>query len=235
LPRASSFERKPSVLPEYEKLSHMTTKHGSPASTNLPVVEEDQADAEVSLLYDQFRSRFGRQDLPGILKCFATHPPLLRHMMGIAEAVLFADGHLTRHHKEMIATFVSVQNHCPYCADSHGYRLRVQGGSAEALCAIQENELCSPALTTAEQALLRFVEKVNCSSHDIARGDVELLIENSWSEPQIAEAVHVAALFAAFNRIANGFGLPSQGLLAMFETAGNGVRADNSVHHGDPQ
>jgi uncharacterized peroxidase-related enzyme len=213
------------VLPEYEKLSHMGAKQGSPASTNLPVVEEGQANAEVSLLYDQFRSRFGRQDIPGILKCFATHPPLLRHMMGIAEALLFADGHLTPRHKEMIATFVSVQNNCPYCADSHGYRLRVQGGSAEALCAIQENDLRSPALTTAEQALLRLVEKVNRSSHEVARGDVELLTENGWREPQIAEAVHVAALFAAFNRIANGFGLPSQGLLALFETDGDGVRA----------
>jgi uncharacterized peroxidase-related enzyme len=206
-------------LPEYEKLSHMATKQGLPASTNLPVVEEGQADAEVSLLYEEFRSRFGRQDLPGILKCFATHPPLLRHMMGIAEAVLFPDGQLTRRHKEMIATFVSVQNRCPYCADSHGYRLRVQGGSAEALCAIQEYDLRSPALTTAEQALLRFVEKINRSSHQVARKDVDLLIENGWSESQIAEAVHVAALFAAFNRMANGFGLPSQGLLALFETS----------------
>jgi uncharacterized peroxidase-related enzyme len=235
LPRASSFERKPSVLPEYEKLSHMTTKHGSPASTNLRVVEEDQADAEVSRLYEQFRSRFGRLDLPGILKCFATHPPLLRHMMDIAEALLFAEGHLTRRHKEMIATFVSVQNHCPYCADSHSYRLRVQGGSAEALCAIQGNDLRSPSLTTAEQGLLRFVEKINRSSHGVTPGDVKQLIENGWREPQIAEAVHVAALFAAFNRIANGFGLPSQGLLALFEAAGNGGQADNPVHHGDGQ
>ena len=30
-----------------------------------------------------------------------------------------------------------------------------------------------------------------------------------WSEAQVAEAVHIAALFAAFNRIANSFGLPS--------------------------
>ncbi|MGA7352239.1 MAG: peroxidase-related enzyme [Acidobacteriaceae bacterium] len=195
----------------------MDTMHRSPASTNLPVVEEGQADAEVSLLYDQFRSRFGRQDLPGILKCFATHPPLLRNMMDIAEAVLFAEGHLTRRHKEMIAAFVSEQNHCPYCADSHGYRLRLQGGSAEALCALQENDLRSPALTTVEQSLLRFVEKINRSSHEIARADVDLLIENGWRGPQIAEAVHVAALYAAFNRIANGFGLRSQGLLAFFE------------------
>jgi uncharacterized peroxidase-related enzyme len=209
------------MLPEYEKLPRPADKNGSLSSTNLPVVEEGQASGEIALLYDAFRSRFGRQDIPGILKCFATHPPLLRHMMDIAESLLFAGGSLVRRHKEMIATFVSSQNACPYCSDSHGYFLRVHGGSAEALRAIQENDLCSHALTLAEQALLRFVEKVNQSSHQIARVDVDRLIENGWSEPQITEAVHVTALFATFNRVVNAFGLPSQGLLALFDMGDN--------------
>ena len=37
-----------------------------------------------------------------------------------------------------------------------------------------------------------------------------------WTELQIAGAVHIAALFAAFNRLANAFGLASQGLLALY-------------------
>jgi alkylhydroperoxidase family enzyme len=37
-----------------------------------------------------------------------------------------------------------------------------------------------------------------------------------WSELQIAEAIHVAALFSTFNRVANAFGLKSQGLLALY-------------------
>jgi len=34
---------------------------------------------------------------------------------------------------------------------------------------------------------------------------------------QIAEAVHLAALFSTFNRVANAFGLKSQGLLAFYD------------------
>jgi hypothetical protein len=46
------------VLPEYESLPHTGAVDGSATSANLPIVEEIQADGEVALLYDEFRSRF---------------------------------------------------------------------------------------------------------------------------------------------------------------------------------
>jgi alkylhydroperoxidase family enzyme len=36
-----------------------------------------------------------------------------------------------------------------------------------------------------------------------------------WSEPQIAEAVYITAMFAFFNRVADAFGIASQGYLEM--------------------
>ncbi len=203
-------------LPEYQKISQFQGIALSTASTHLPVVEEEEARGEVADLYQHFRTHFGRPDVPGILKCFATHPPLLRHMMDLSASLIFADGHLGRRHKEMIATLVSSRNACAYCADSHGYFLRVHGGSPEALRAIQQDDLLSPSLTAAEQALLGFARKVNESSHAIASADLEGLRNAGWSEQQIAEAIHVAALFATFNRVANAFGLQSQGLLALY-------------------
>jgi uncharacterized peroxidase-related enzyme len=203
------------ALPEYERIANSVRKLDGPAPANIPVIEESAATGEVAALYEHFRTAFGRPDVPGILKCFATHPPLLKHMMDLSEALIFADGALTRKHKEMIATMVSARNSCPYCADSHGYFLRVHGGSSRALAAIQANDLRSMELSIAEQALLEFVRKVNFNSHEIVRADVDLLLQAGWSELQIAEAVHVAALFSTFNRVANSFGLASQGLLSL--------------------
>jgi uncharacterized peroxidase-related enzyme len=125
----------------------------------------------------------------------------------------------------MIATLVSVQNACPYCADSHGYFLRVHGGSSQALDAIRTNDLRSPDLSVAEQVLLAFARKVNFSSDEIVRTDVELLLNAGWSELQVAEAVHVAALFSTFNRVANAFGLASQGLLSLYEEPAGDAQA----------
>jgi len=205
------------LLPEYEKLSDASWKLGQQKPANLPLIEEGAANAEVAALYIHFRTHFGRPDVPGILKCFATHPPLLKHMMDLSESLIFSEGHLNRKHKEMIATLVSQQNACPYCVDSHAYFLRVHGGSSQALSAIQANHLDSPELTCAEQALLRFSAMVNRESDKISPADVERLQQSGWTGAQIAEAVHVASLFATFNRVANAFGLRSQGLLDLFD------------------
>src|SRR5580692_10132637 len=216
------------ALPEYEKIARSMRNAGPVAAPNIPFVDESSATCEVAALYEHFRTHFGRPDVPGILKCFATHPPLLRHMMDLSEQLIFADGSLGRRHKEMIATFVSTQNSCPYCADSHGFFFRVHGGTCKALAAIQANELHSPELTIAEQALLQFAQKVTLNSDEIRRCDVDVLLHYGWSELQIAEAVHVTALFATFNRVANTFGLASQGLLALYENDSEALLNENA-------
>ena len=204
------------TLPEYERIAGFPRHSVEPAITNMPLIEESAATGEVAALYQHFRDHFGRPEVPGILKCFATHPPLLRHMMDLSEHMIFADGALGRKHKEMIATYVSSQNSCPYCADSHGFFLRVHGGTEQVLAALQSSNICCPELSAGEQALLTFARKVNANSDEITRGDVEFLVHAGWSELQAAEAVHVVALFATFNRVANAFGLSSQGLLALY-------------------
>ena len=160
-------------------------------------------------MFAQYRERFARTDLPGIVLCFATNPALLKGMLQIAEEFLFGESLLSRRHKEMIATFVSRQNACPYCADSHATLIGAQGGSPEIIGALQNGDLHDPLFTSAEHALLVFAQKVNANSSAVIRADVDAAMHAGWTENQVQETVHIAALFAAFNRIANGFGLPS--------------------------
>jgi uncharacterized peroxidase-related enzyme len=195
-----------SNVPELDALER---RRGAPSSTNLSLVDERTANSEVQTLFAQYRERFARTDLPGILLCFATNPALLKGMIQIAEGLLFGDSLLSRRHKEMIATFVSRQNVCPYCADSHAVLLGAQGGSPEMICALQHGDLNAQLLTSAELALLKFAGKVNANSSAVIRADVETTMHAGWTEAQVEETVHIAALFAAFNRIANGFGLSS--------------------------
>ena len=203
-------------LPEDQRLSEYETKAPIHA-TNLSVVSEAEASPEVMHLYAQFRTSFGRPEIPGILQCFATHPPLLQHMMGLAETLLFSAGALGRANKEMLATFVSSQNRCDYCADSHGFFLRLNGGSSELLAAAATSDLQSASLSPEQRALLQFARKITNDSSSISPQDVEHLRGFKWTNLQIAEAIHLAALFACFNRVVNAFGLPSQNLLAVFE------------------
>ena len=92
---------------------------------------------------------------------------------------------------------------------SHGAMLAAQNGSPGMLCALQEGDLKPQLFTSAELALLKFAGKINANSSAVTPADVEAAMLAGWTQAQLAEAVHVAALYAAFNRIANGFGLPS--------------------------
>jgi uncharacterized peroxidase-related enzyme len=137
-------------------------------------------------------------------------------MMGLAQSMLFVDGALDRQHKEMIATFVSSLNSCAYCADSHGFFLRANGGSPELLTAVMGCEVDSKEFTSQQRSLLRFVQKITDGAQNVTRADIEILHISGWTDLQIAEAIHVTALFACFNRVVNAFGLPSQDLLAVY-------------------
>ncbi len=77
-------------------------------------VDEGAATGAVAEVYDQYRAATGRESVPEILKCFSQRPDFLRQVMEFSQTVHFSDGHLTRRVKEMIATFVSGLNRCPY-------------------------------------------------------------------------------------------------------------------------
>jgi uncharacterized peroxidase-related enzyme len=178
--------------------------------TNLPIVQEHEATGDVSKSYADYRERFGREDVPGILKCFATHPPLLEQMIALASSLLFTEGHLPRRVKEMIATYVSALNDCPYCFDSHAAFLRSQGGSDELLSALSNGILDASSISANDRQLLSFARKVTNESYKVTQDDIRQLNDAGWTQLQIAEATHITALFAFFNRVVNTFGLPSQ-------------------------
>lgn len=190
-------------------VAQLEPRRAAPSSSNLPLADESTAGEEVRALFAQYRERFGRTELPGIVLCFATHPALLKGMLELAENFLFAESLLSRRQKETIATYVSRENACPYCADSHAALLAAQGGSPAMICALGDGNVGDELFTDAERALLQFAGKVNANAPAVSRADVEATMRAGWTEAQVAEAVHIAALFAAFNRIANGFGLPS--------------------------
>ena len=46
----------------------------------------------------------GRQQVPGIIKCFGARPDFLRRIIELGNAIHFSEGHLSRRHKEMAAS-----------------------------------------------------------------------------------------------------------------------------------
>jgi hypothetical protein len=78
------------------------------------LIEDDEATGEVAKVYDEWRQLRGRHQVPGILKSFSARPDFLRQVIAFSDNVHFSPGHLDRRTKEMIASYVSELNHCPY-------------------------------------------------------------------------------------------------------------------------
>jgi alkylhydroperoxidase family enzyme len=81
--------------------------------------------------------------------------------------------------------------------------------------AVAEGDLEHAGLTAAELLLLEYVKKVTEAAYRTTPEDVQQLRDAGWTEPQIAEAVYITAMFAFFNRVADAFGISPQGYLEM--------------------
>jgi hypothetical protein len=77
-------------------------------------VDEEEATGPLAEIYQTYLERSGRPRVAGILKCFSLRPDFLQDVIDFSHHVHFTDGHLKRRTKEMIATYVSGLNRCPY-------------------------------------------------------------------------------------------------------------------------
>jgi alkylhydroperoxidase family enzyme len=94
--------------------SGTNTKTKAQTKTKIAIIEDAQATGEVAAAYDAWRAGSGRTQVPGIIKCFGARPDFLRQVLQFSNTLHFSEGHLSRRHKEMIASHVSYLNRCPY-------------------------------------------------------------------------------------------------------------------------
>jgi alkylhydroperoxidase family enzyme len=71
--------------------------------------------------------------------------------------------------------------------------------------ALRDGDLDRAPVTPAERLLLEFVGTLTRHAYKITDEQVQGLRAAGWSDPQIAEAVYIGALFAMFVRLADAF------------------------------
>jgi alkylhydroperoxidase family enzyme len=81
--------------------------------------------------------------------------------------------------------------------------------------AIAEGKLDEAGLNPADRALLDYVTKITEAAYRTTPEDVQVLRDHGWTEPKIAEAMYITAMFTFYNRVADAFGVPLQGYLEM--------------------
>lgn len=82
---------------------------------NIAWIEDDQAAGPLAEAFAALRSMnpFGDGRVPDVFRAMSQRPDFLAGVLALLP-VHFADGHLTRAQKEMIASTVSVLNRCHF-------------------------------------------------------------------------------------------------------------------------
>ena len=83
----------------------------------------------------------------------------------------------------------------------------MQGGTDAEVDAAQSTDLAAPGFTPKEAALFDYLRKVTFAPAEVIDGDLIPVRNAGWTDPEIAEAVHVTAFFAMMNRVADAFGI----------------------------
>ena len=100
--------------------------------TMMPLIEYDEASAEIRAVYDDIMRTRGIDWINNFWKALANDPATLRRTWESIKEVM-TPGALDLLTKELIYLAVSASNGCAYCIASHGAAARKQGMTPEML------------------------------------------------------------------------------------------------------
>ena len=88
----------------FQGVNSSEVKPADSDSPKIRITEDAEAKGDTAAAYDFWRRSSGRDQVPGIIKCFGARPDFLRQVVEFSNTVHFSEGHLSRRHKEMIAS-----------------------------------------------------------------------------------------------------------------------------------
>ncbi|MBR9978453.1 MAG: carboxymuconolactone decarboxylase family protein, partial [Bacteroidetes bacterium] len=84
---------------------------------HIGIIAEENAGDVLRDLYRRYRAPWGGMD--NILAIHSQLPETLPPHVALYKQLMFAQGPLSRRHRELIATVVSAANRCDYCIHHH--------------------------------------------------------------------------------------------------------------------
>jgi uncharacterized peroxidase-related enzyme len=125
-------------------------------------------------------------------------------MRELAEVLLRGPNTLSSGEREMIATFVSSQNDCSFCQDSHrAAAAHHLDGDYELVDAVKSDYQSAP-ISPKLKALLAIAGKVAESGRNVTSADVDQARAEGATDKEIHDTVLIAAAFSMFNRYVDG-------------------------------
>jgi len=144
------------------------------------------------------------QGMPGILGPLRMYPETEKPLSELTQVLLRGPSSLTAAERELIATYVSSQNHCTFCTNAHGAIARHLLGDDATVEAEVRSDFRQAPISDRLKALIAIAGKVQADGRSVTTEDVEQARDAGADDRAIHDTVLIAATFCMFNRYVDG-------------------------------
>lgn len=174
---------------------------------------EAAADPALTQALDFARTPHGTVD--NVMRVHSLRPATMTGHVVLYRACLHDDGNtIPMWFQEVISSYVSTLNTCPYSYANHWANARHLIGDdtrADEVEAALQAHRPEDAFDGAELALLRYAHKLTLHPGNMAQSDVAALKAAGVDDGEILEANQIVGYFNYVNRLLNGLGVTTDG------------------------
>jgi len=177
------------------------------------MLSDDEADAPLKAALDFARTPHGTVD--NVMRVHSLRPSTMNGHVVLYRACLHDDSNtVPMWFQEVISSYVSALNDCPYSYANHWSNARHLIGDdarADAVEAAIQAHRPEDAFGGADLAALRYAAKLTLHPGKIEKADVENLRDAGWDDGEILEINQIVGYFNYANRLLNGLGVTTEG------------------------
>lgn len=179
----------------------------------IKMISDEEASPELLEVLDLSRTPHGTVD--NVMRVHSLRPSSMRGHVVLYRAALHDDDNtLPMWLQEVIASYVSMLNDCPYSLANHwanAKHLIADETRSMAIEAALRQRQPAQAFAGRELALLNYAEKLTLTPGAMVSVDVAALRKEGVDDGQILEANQIIGYFNYVNRCLNGLGVSTDG------------------------
>ncbi len=177
------------------------------------MISDEDANDTLKAALDLARTPHGTVD--NVMRVHSLRPSTMNGHVVLYRACLHdASNTVPMWFQEVISSYVSTLNDCPYSYANHWANARHLIGDderADAVEAALQTRKPEAAFDGAQLAALHYAEKLTCAPGNMVEDDVAALRDAGWDDGAILEINQIICYFNYANRLLNGLGVTTAG------------------------
>lgn len=141
-----------------------------------------------------------------VYELFARRPETFQPFVKTCEQIMRGPSALSAAERELLGSFVSALNACPFCHDVHNEAVKAYGIGGE-LAKDCQRDLATADIDDKLKPLFALARKTTEAAYKITDADFDAAYEAGWDDDAIQDTILVTCLFNFMNRLVSTTGI----------------------------